>query len=107
MGKTKEAYIRLDKSFLQWRWFKNHKTVIVFLWLLASANLEEEQMFSETVPRGSILTNNATIAYECNLTIQNVRTALSNLQKTGEITRTYRNHYQIISVTDFDKYILD
>lgn len=107
MGKGKETYIKLDAGFSQWRWFKNTKTAIVYLWLLTSANREEEKLFSETVPRGSILTNNANIACECNMTIQNVRTALSNLQKTGEITRTYRNHYQIINITDFDKYVMD
>lgn len=101
------AYIVLDHDFTNWRWFRNTKTLIVYIWLLASANLLTEKTFRETIKRGSILTNNATIAEECGLTIQNVRTALSNLVKSGDITREYRNHYQIITITDFELRIAD
>ena len=101
------AYIVLDHDFVNWRWFRNRNTLIVYLWLLSSANLTTEEIFRETVSRGSVLTNNASIANECGLTIQNVRTALSNLVKSGDIKREYRNHYQIITVTDFELRIAD
>lgn len=104
---NRKAYIMLNQEFVNWKWFRNRNTLIVYLWLLSSANLSTEKVFSETVNRGSVLTNNSTIASECNLTIQNVRTALSNLVKSGDIKREYRNHYQIITITDFESRIYD
>ena len=105
--KDNTAYIKLDKGFENWKWFKDRKTLVVYLYLLSTANLETQEVFRETVHRGSLLTNNASIAYDCGLTIQNVRAALTNLQKSGEITREYKNHYQIITVTDFDSHIAE
>ena len=105
--KDRTAYIVLDQDFVNWRWFCNRNTLIVYLWLLSSANLLTEKTFGETVNRGSVLTNNASIASGCNITIQNVRNALSNLVKSGDITREYRNHYQIITITDFESHIAD
>lgn len=107
MMEDKKTFIKLDKGFESWRWFKDKKTLVVYIYLLASANLEAKEEFRETVGRGSLLTNNASIAYDCGLTIQNVRAALTNLQKSGDITREYRNHYQIITVADFDSRIID
>lgn len=41
------------------------------------------------------------------MTIDNVRTALVNLEATGEIIRTVRNHYQIITVVNYEMYQTD
>jgi len=101
------AYIVLDNDFENWTWFKNSKTLQVYIYLLASANLLTEKMFGETIERGSVLINNATIATDCGLTIQNVRTALANLVKSGDITREYKNHYQIIHINHFELRIAD
>lgn len=106
MGK-KDSYIKLDKDFLNWRWFRNRNTFIVYMYLLASANLTTETLFGETVERGSILIRNSNIASDCGLTVQNVRTALANLVKSNDITREYRNHYQIITITNFDSRVID
>lgn len=102
-----KSYIKLTSDFENWRWFKNGKTLHVFLYLLANCNLEPQGFCRDTIDRGSLLTTNERIAHDCGLTIQNVRTALANLTSTGDITRERRNHYQIITVTDFDSYIVD
>lgn len=102
-----KAYIKLTSNFENWRWFKNGKTLHVFLYLLAKGNLEPQEFCRDTINRGSLLTTNERIANDCGMTIQNVRTALSNLSRTGDISRERRNHYQIITVTDFDSYIVD
>lgn len=103
--KNKDGVIFLRPDFTEWKWFHNAKIVSVYLWLLASANLEDGSYEKDEVPRGSLVTNNNEIAYECGLTIQNVRTALNCLARTGEIKRAARNHYQIITITDFDKLV--
>lgn len=105
MEYNKPQNIYLPKDFDTWRWFQNHNVVMVYLWLLFNANLSDTYYFKDSIKRGSIVTTNSKIAKCCKLTISNVRTALANLECTGEISRESRNHYQIITVTNFDKYV--
>jgi hypothetical protein len=103
----KTTYIKLDRNILQWRWFKNSKVLHVFLWMLIKANIKEGHFEKDVVPRGSLVTSNAHIAEACGLTIDNVRTALANLEETGEITRKIRNRYQLITLVKYDNYQSD
>ena len=97
-------YIVLTEDFLNWRWFKFPKVTHVFIYLLLFANTKAQYHGKDKIRRGSIVTTNECIANECGLTIQNVRTALSNLEQTGEITRERRNRYQIITITNYEQY---
>jgi len=96
--------IALTKDFLDFPWFHRPKTVHVFLYLLLMANVKTTYCGKDKIGRGSLVIKNWIIAQECGMTIQNVRTALHNLESTGEITRERRNKYQIITITDYDNY---
>ena len=100
----KTTFIKIDRNIIHWRWFKSPKMLSVFLWLLIRANTKEGHFERDTIPRGSIATSNATIAEGCGITIDNVRTALANLEDTGEISRTARNHYQVIKIVNYEEY---
>lgn len=77
------------------------------MWLLIRANIKEGHFEKDVVPRGSLVSSNAHIAESCGLTIDNVRTALANLEQTGEITRKIRNRYQLITIVKYDNYQSD
>lgn len=100
----KTTFIKIDRNILNWRWFRNPRILSVFIWLLLKANIKDGSFEKETIPRGSLVTSNAHIAEGCGLTISNVRTALENLESTGEIERTVKNHYQIITVKNYELY---
>lgn len=102
------GYIMLDREFIENSfWFNGAKTLQVFIWILSKANLKDGGYLFDDINRGSVVATNEKIANACGLTIANVRTALAQLEKDKKITREYRNHYQIISVTNFDSYIID
>ena len=102
------GYIILSRDFINnYLWFNGAKTLHVFIWLIANANLEDGGYMTDDLKRGSVVATNEKIAYTCGLTIANVRTALSNLEKSGNISRERRNHYQIITINDFDSYVVD
>lgn len=103
----KTTFIKLDRNILNWGWFRSTKILHVFIWLMLKANIKEGHFENDTVKRGSLVTSNARIAEECGLTIDNVRTALANLESTGEITRIIRNRYQLITVVNYDAYQSD
>lgn len=103
----KSTFIKLDRNIISWRWYKNPKILSVFIWLLVKANIKDGYFEKDTIKRGSLATSNAHIADGCGLTIDNVRTALANLEQTGEIVRIVRNHYQIITVVNYESYQSD
>lgn len=103
----KTTYIKLDRNIIRWGWFQTPKILSVFIWLLAKANIKEGHFQKDVIHRGSLATSNAHIAEDCGITIDNVRTALANLESTGEISRIIRNHYQIITIVNYEKYQSD
>lgn len=100
----KTTFIKLDRNIIYWRWFTTPKIFSIFVWLIVKANIKDGYFQKEKICRGSLITSNQHIAEGCGVTIQNVRTALSALEETGEISRNNRNHYQIITITNYEKY---
>lgn len=100
----KTTFIKLDRNIINWRWFSSSKILSVFIWLIIKANIKEGHFQQDTIKRGSLATSNAHIAEGCGLTVSNVRTALADLESTGEISRVTRNHYQIITVNNYESY---
>ena len=103
----KTTFIKLDRNIIHWGWYKNPKVLSVFIWLIIRANIKKSRFEKDIIERGSLVTSNAHISEECGLTIDNVRTALANLEETGEIVRQRRNRYQIITVVNYEHYQSD
>lgn len=98
------AYIRLDKKILDWEWYKNEHTKSIFLHCLLKANWKEGRFEGKSVPRGSFITSIKKLSLELDLTEDEVRTALSHLLKTGEVTKQTTNKYTVISVSNYELY---
>ena len=99
--------IKLSRNVLFEDWFRNSKTAVVFIYLLLDAEREDKYRGYDKISRGEIDTTNEIIAGSCGLTVQNTRYALAYLEKIGEIRRERRNHYQIITIVNFEKYAVD
>ena len=100
----KSTYIKLDRNMRFWRWFKIPKTVLVWIWLIMNANIEDHDFERETIHRGEIATSRNTISSATGLTENEVRTALNHLKSTGEITSRARPKYQVITILRYSDY---
>lgn len=100
----KSTFVKIDRNIRQWRWFKDGNTLMVWLWLILSANIEDHDFRNETIRRGEIATSRRTIMRETGLTEMQVRTALNHLKSTGEITVRYGSNYQVITIVQYDQY---
>ena len=100
----KSTYIKLDRNMRFWRWFKNPKTVLVWVWLIMSANIEDHDFERETIHRGEVATSRKTISAATGLTEREVRTALSHLKSTGEVSVRIRPKYQVITILRYSDY---
>ena len=102
--KDSNTYIKLYRRIIEWRWFRDANTLQVFLWLLLSANIRPQEFLSVEIQRGEVATSYATIASETGLTVDQVRTAMMHLKKTGEITVKRHSTFQQITIVKYGDY---
>lgn len=102
-----EGYIKLYRSLLEWEWFSDAKTLKAWMYILMKANWIERRWCGHVIPRGSFVTSRDRLAKELGMTPQNIRTILSRLKKTGEITIKSTNKYTIITICNYDSYQQD
>jgi hypothetical protein len=98
------GFIKLHRKLIEWEWFADSKTFHVFMYLLLDANHTEKKWRGITVERGQTLTGRIKISEATGVSQQSVRTALSNLCSTDEITIQSTNRFSIITICNYDKY---
>lgn len=101
---TLNGFFKVDRGILEWEWFKDHKTLAVWIWILASVNFKSGHFRGEEIQPGEVATSIDSIAISTALSPMQVRTALKHLKLTGEITSRIRPKYQVITVINWEKY---
>lgn len=82
MGRNKNGFFKIERKILDWEWLKHPPTVVTWLVLLA---LAEWDTGCELKP-GQIVTTQGELMELTRLSRQQLRTALSHLESTKEIT---------------------
>ncbi len=101
------GYIREHRSLLDWEWFKDPFTAHLWEYLRLSANWRDAAYKGHSVKRGQLVVSYASMAEDTGLSIQNVRTAINHLKKTGEITAKAFRGFSIVTITNYEKYQSD
>lgn len=98
------GFICLFRNFLGWSWYLDINTKVLFIHMLLKANWKDGKFRDTTVPRGSFVSSIAKLAEEIGLTCDEVRTAISHLIQTGEITKQSTNKYTVFTVVNYALY---
>lgn len=104
MGTPLNGYIKLYRKMLEWGWYDDTNTKVVFLHLLLTANYKDTEWHGIPLKRGDVVTSIHKLATDLKLSDQNVRTALSHLKLTGEITSKSHIKFSIISIKNYNQY---
>ena len=99
-----EGFISLHRKLLDWEWYGEPNTCLIFIHCLLKANWKDKSYRGKLVKRGSFLTSLEILAKETGLTIQNVRTALKNLKLTHEITVSTTRQGTEIIINNYSEY---
>ena len=94
-------YIKLSRNILEWEWYKNINTKVLFFHCLLKANWKEGKFEGTIIPRGSFISSIQKLATETELTTREVRTAIEHLKTTGELTVKTTNKYSIFTVNNY------
>lgn len=97
-------WIKLSRSILDWEWYSEPNTFRVFVDLLLNAQYKDSRYRGNEIKRGQLITSQDAICKRTGLSRQNVRTALANLQSTGEINQQTNQHFTLITICKYDTY---
>ena len=98
------GWIKLHRELLDWEWYDHTPTKVLYLHLLLKANHQPSRYRGHEIPMGAMVAGVSALSEQTGLSIKQVRTALSNLKKTGEAAIKTTNKFSIISVTKWGEY---
>jgi len=94
----------MHRQLLSWEWFSNPNILSVFMCLLLSANHKASKWQGIDVLCGQHITSIYTLSEKTGLTFQQVRTALTKLKSTGEITIQTTNRFSLVTIVNWALY---
>lgn len=99
-----QGWIKLHRSLVDWEWYKDPNTFRLFLHCLLKANHQDKQWQGKTIKRGTFITSLDTLSHELGLSVKQIRTAISKLERTSEVAKKGQSKYTVIQVINYDKY---
>lgn len=99
-----QGWVKLHRKIVDWEWYTDLPTYKLFTHLLITANHTDNKWRGETVKKGSLITSLASLSSQTGLSVQQVRTALKNLKKTGEILTQSTNKNTVVIVLNYECY---
>ena len=100
----KQGWIKIQRSLLDWEWYDDINTKVLFLHCLLKANHAEKKYRGAVVKRGTFLTGRELLAKDTGLTVQQIRTSLIKLKSTNELTIKPSSKGSVVEVVNYDKY---
>jgi DNA-binding transcriptional MerR regulator len=89
---------------IEWEWYKDNNTKVLFLHCLFKANWKDGRFLGVAIPRGSFATSLGNLSKETGLSVRQIRTALEHLKSTGEVTITRHSKFSVVDVTNYSHY---
>lgn len=97
----KNDFIKINRDIVNWKWYKEPLTVMVFIHLILTSNYDDDDSPDSTIKRGQRVLSYATLAEETGLSIQDVRTALKHLISSGAIVQEQKGKYIMVTVNGY------
>jgi hypothetical protein len=99
-----EGWIKLHRRFLEWEWYDDNNTKILFLHLLLKANHKDKKYRGQIVKRGCLLTGRELLSKETGMSVMQIRTSLTKLKSTNELTIKSSSQGTEIQVVKYNDY---
>ena len=99
-----DTWLKLYRKLVEWQWYTDANTLRVFIHLLITANYKANSWKSETIEAGQLITSNARLASDLDLSIKQIRNALKKLQKSNDIDVKGASRYSLITLLNWGVY---
>lgn len=98
------GWVKLHRKILDWEWKNEPETLALFIHLLLTANYQNTKWRGISIGKGQILTGRKKLSDETGLSQRSVRTSLTRLKSTNELTIKTTSKYSIITITNWHLY---
>lgn len=98
------GFVKIHRKLIQWGWYQDNVVKGVFLHLLLTANYTQSRWNGRTIYPGQVVVGTQRMANELGFTRQQIRTAMSKLKSTNEITTESTNRYTVVTIVNWDDY---
>jgi len=99
-----QGWIKIHRQLLEWEWYDDINVTRLFLHILLKANHKSKNYKGELIQIGEHLTSREILSNETGLTIRQVRTALTKLKTTNEVSIKSSSQGTKIQVVNYEKY---
>ena len=100
-------FIKLYDKMLQWEWYSDINTKVLFIHLLLKANYKDQNFQGNMIKRGQLVTSLSALASQTGLTERQIRVSLDRLKMTGEVSSSTYPRYRVITILKYDEYQSD
>ena len=97
-------FIKLYEQITKWGWYQNGNTFRLFIHLLLKANYEDSTFEGMTIHRGQVVTSVNKLSVQLKLSVREIRTALSHLISTNEVTTLSLSRFTVITIVKYDDF---
>ena len=98
------GWIKMYRKIDEWEWADNYKTAYLFIRIALMANTKNKRWRGIEINQGELFTSSDNLSKATGLTRDEVRTALNNLKRTGDIEVESSHKGIKIKVANFTKY---
>lgn len=98
------GWIKIHRKITQWEWYQDSKTLHLFIHLLLNANHKEKKWQGTVVKRGQLIVGRKSLAKQTGLSQQSVRTSITKLKSTTNITTKSTNRFTLVTIVNYDDY---
>lgn len=98
------GYVKMYRKILDWEWFKDAKTLQLFVCLLALSSFKDSKWQGKEIKKGELICSVGSLSKYTGLSAQSVRTSLNKLKSTNEITIKTTNKYTVVSIVKYSIY---
>jgi len=98
------GWIKTYRKLMGWGWYKDKYMFHLFSHLIMKANHQEKTWKKRIIRRGQLATGRKTLSTETGIPEQSIRTCLSNLQITREITIEATKSFSLITICNYETY---
>lgn len=99
-----DGWIKLHRKLLDWRWFNDGNTLKVFLYILLQANHEKKSWKGIEILPGQMIFGRERLSETLDISEQSLRTIITRLKSTSEITTKSTNKYTVVTVVNWESY---
>lgn len=98
------GWIKIHREIINWEWYNDVNTSRLFLHCLLKANHADKNYRGTVVKAGSFLTCRDLLSSQTGLSVRQIRTSLSRLKSTNELTINTSRQGTVIEVVNYDKF---